>query len=33
MQAVHLCHLNGDKSQADDHWVSERALRTNASRH
>lgn len=33
MHAVHLCHLYGDKSQADDHWVSERASRTDASRH
>ena len=33
MHAVHLCRLYGDKSQADDHWVSERASRTDASRH
>lgn len=33
MHAVHLYHLNGNKGQADDHWVSKRASRTDASRH
>jgi hypothetical protein len=33
MHEVHLCHLNGNKGQAGDHWVSKRASRTDASRH